>query len=394
MPNFIAKKLKPIKYPFAKDQVGLLWEVKGRNEKLICAQSLGETFFITLKQKSDGNFVVKGDKLSKPARISSLQKALCFYKDNLADDILSEAIQNKSKKEPQKLASVVEGDKILELLDFIKNYDKIFIEIGFGSGRHLLFQAKNNPHALFIGIEVYKPSIEQVSKLASVQNLQNIKLLNTDARLFLSLVGSNIIDRIYLHFPVPWDDSPHRRVVSSEFATECERVLKVGGVFELRSDSKMYVDFTCATFLELRNSKISIQKNVDLEVSSKYEDRWKSQDKDIFDLFYTAKSQSDELVALDDMVFLDIYDTKKVIQSFKNETIKCDDFFVHFEEIYHNENGIVVIRVAFGSFNKPEHSFIKFEDKKCEYFIKKPLLTRTNLQAHEKIKEILVKCKA
>lgn len=393
MPNFITKNINSIKYPYIKDDISLLWSVEGRNEKLIYCQNSNDKFFITIKQKDDKNFIVKGDKLSKPPRLSSLQKALCFFKDEFCVQIISEAIQVKNKKEPKTAQNIIKMPEISKLLELIKEYKKTFIEIGFGSGRHLLFQAKNNPKTLIIGIEVYKPSMEQVSKLADLNKLENIALINTDARLLLSLIPSNLIEKIFLHFPVPWDDSPHRRVVSNDFALECQRVLKNGGKFELRSDSKMYTDFTCATFLGLKNARIQIQKNVNLEISSKYEDRWKRQEKDIYDLFFTCEHESDELEQLDEMVFDDRYDIQKIIKNFKNTTLKYDDFFIHFEEIYNNKNDIAIIRLAFGSFNKPEHCFLKFQNKTCEYFIKKPIPTKTNLKAHDKIKEVIAKCK-
>ncbi|WP_169763724.1 tRNA (guanosine(46)-N7)-methyltransferase TrmB [Campylobacter mucosalis] len=388
MPNFIAKNIKEIKYPLQSGDIKFLWQVQGRNEKLVFTQNKDDSFFITLKSKNDGNFVIKGDKLSKPSRIANLQKALYVFKELLCENIVSEAISKSDKNVAKSDKNVAQIDKILSLMP---KFNKIFIEIGFGSGRHLLFQAQNNKDCLIIGIEVYKPSIEQVSKLATSKNLDNIRLINTDARLLLSLMPSNLIDKIFLHFPVPWDDSPHRRVVSLDFAKECQRVLKVGGTFELRSDSKMYTDFTSATFLELENAKISIQKNISLEISSKYEDRWKRQEKDIFDLFYTCEQKSSDLEELEPMCFNESYDMSKMALNFKNTTIKGDDFFVHFEELYQSEDKII-IRVAFGSFSKPEHTFIKFENNTCEYFIKMPILTKTNLKAHRKIKEHLSQC--
>lgn len=390
MPNFIAKSLSTREYPLENGDAKFLWEVRGRNENMIYAQCDGEEFFITKKLRADGAVVVKGDKLSKPARISALQKSLALYAGALDAQILTQAIQLKQKRDAVRAENVAQIEEISQIL--ATQHKKIFIEIGFGSGRHLLFQARENPDALVIGIEVYKPSIEQVSSLAIGQNLSNIALFNTDARLLLSLVPSNLIDKIFLHFPVPWDDAPHRRVVSDEFADECERVLKVGGVFELRSDSPMYAHFTCEKFMRFKNAKISIQKNVDNDVISKYEDRWRRQEKDIFDLFCVCDSHSEPLCELKEIKFDDQYDTLKVIENFSNTTIKTDEFFIHFEELY-SGGGRAVVRVAFGSFNKPEHCFIKFEDGMACYFIKKPLLTPINFKAHEAIKEFLARCK-
>lgn len=48
-----------------------------------------------------------------------------------------------------------------------------------------------------------------------------------------------------------------------------------------------------------------------------------------------------------------------------------------------------MLKIAFGAFNKPEQCFIKISDEKSEYFIKKPILIRENLAAHELLKEYL-----
>jgi len=48
--------------------------------------------------------------------------------------------------------------------------------VGFGSGRHLLHQAINNPDILFIGIEIHFPSIEQVLKQITIKNLHVVSV--------------------------------------------------------------------------------------------------------------------------------------------------------------------------------------------------------------------------
>lgn len=117
---------------------------------------------------------------------------------------------------------------------------KIFLEIGFGSGRHILHLAKQNPNDIFIGLEVHTPSIEQVLKNIAISNLQNLFILHFDARVLLEILPSNSLDCIFLHFPVPWNDSPSRRVFSEHFLALALRVLKKGGILELKTDDEIY----------------------------------------------------------------------------------------------------------------------------------------------------------
>ena len=237
MPNFIASSLKELSFPFGNDKIKFLWQANGRNERLIYTKNEDEGFFLVVKPGKNG-VVVKGEKLTKPAKVGLLQEALELFKEQSCNGIISQAFAVKKTNLTKKVSEILSLEEFVPAFCELKDkFKEIFIEIGFGSGRHLLYQAKNNPNALVIGIEVYKPSIEQVAKLARANALENVRLINTDARLLLSLVGSNLVDRVFLHFPVPWDKAEHRRVVSSAFALECERILKVGGKFELRTDS-------------------------------------------------------------------------------------------------------------------------------------------------------------
>ena len=156
---------------------------------------------------------------------------------------------------------------------------EVRVEVGFGSGRHILHQAAQNPDILFIGIEIHRPSIEQVLKQITIQNLDNLYVLDYDARLFMELIPSNIVEKVYVHFPVPWDKKPHRRVISTSFIQEARRVLKIDGQLELRTDSENYYAYSYETFISFNKTTLNINKNKDIAINSKYEDRWKKMEK-------------------------------------------------------------------------------------------------------------------
>lgn len=130
---------------------------------------------------------------------------------------------------------------------------KIFLEIGFGSGRHILHLAKQNPNDIFIGLEVHTPSIEQVLKNIAISNFQNLFILHFDARVLLEILPSNSLDCIFLHFPVPWNDSPSRRVFSEHFLVLALRVLKKGGILELKTDDEIYFKDALSISKNLQN---------------------------------------------------------------------------------------------------------------------------------------------
>ena len=387
MPNIVAKNLKNVELPVKFNEVEFIWEAKSNGEKLVYTKALGCEFCLVVKDRGN-SYVIKCDKLTRPAKLEAVQMALEAYKQLFASDVISQAT---AVKKPKNLESkyIINSDELLNRLEDCE-YKRIFVEIGFGSGRHLLYQAKENPEALIIGIEVYKPACLQVENLAGINGLKNIVLLNLDARLVMSLLKSNSIDRLFLHFPVPWGKSKMRRVVSPQFALECQRTLKDGGTFELRSDDRDYTDFTIGCFMDLKNANIQIFKNRFLEISSKYEDRWIRQNKDIYDVICAFYGSSDEL-DLDFKFEFSGLELEYIKSNFANKTIKYSDHFIHLERIYILDNGDALVRVAFGSFYRPEHRYLLISRQNTIYLFKKPLLTPENIKAHNNLEDML-KC--
>ncbi len=372
--------------PYSKDDVEFLWLAKNDNVSLIYTKVQEESFFLQIKKAQNG-FVIKGDKHTKPSKIGYLQKALKIFKEGFCEDIINEAFGLKNNALIEKTPFIV--DNFDELLSRLQG--KIYIEIGFGSGRHLLYQAKENPNVLILGVEIYNPALTQVAKLAKVQNVNNILLIQSDARLLLSVLKSKSVEKIFLHFPVPWDKKPHRRVIGKDFCKECARVLTQNGRFELRTDSFEYFNFTLEQFLTFPAPKFSLRKNENLEISSKYEDRWKKQEKNIYDLWVWNFNQECKNYELKEFNLSSVEfskeDLKKIEQNFKNITIKKDDFFLHFESIYKQDENLI-LKVAFGAFNKPEHCYLHL-DKTIDFAFKEPFKIQENIKAINELKEIL-----
>lgn len=372
--------------PYSKDDVEFLWLAKNDNVSLIYTKVQEESFFLQIKKAQNG-FVIKGDKHTKPSKIGYLQKALKIFKEGFCEDIINEAFGLKNNALIEKTPFIV--DNFDELLSRLQG--KIYIEIGFGSGRHLLYQAKENPNVLILGVEIYNPALTQVAKLAKAQNVNNILLIQSDARLLLSVLKSKSVEKIFLHFPVPWDKKPHRRVIGKDFCKECARVLVQNGRFELRTDSFEYFNFTLEQFLTFPAPKFSLRKNENLEISSKYEDRWKKQEKNIYDLWVWNFNQDCKNYELNEFNLSSVEfsreDLKKIEQNFKNITIKKDDFFLHFESIYKQDENLL-LKVAFGAFNKPEHCYLHL-DKTIDFAFKEPFKIQENIKAINELKEIL-----
>lgn len=386
MPNFITKELKKINLPLSKDGIRFYKKASCGDELIIFTANQNENFLLTVK-KRDENYLVKGYKGMNPSKTILLQEALELFSKEFCKEIVSSAF--RAKKSSLKSNSAIKTKE--EILEILQEKKKVALEIGFGSGRHLLYRAKDDKECFFVGVEIYKPAIKQVSRQIELQSISNLALIDIDARLFLELLCSNSLSAIYLHFPVPWDDAPHRRVVSGDFLNEALRVLKKGAKFELRSDSREYTIFTFQEALKLDGIAIECYKNHDLAISSKYEDRWKRKDKDIYDLKLTkefdSQADSDKLKIKFDFKI----DYNAFAKEFKKERLKFENFFVLFDKLYEIDGGGYLLKVAMGAFDKPQNRFIILDNDTLSYFPKEPIPTKESFLAHTAIQQRLKK---
>jgi tRNA (guanine-N7-)-methyltransferase len=388
MPHLHIQEFKEISFPQKHKEVSFNFiakNAKHNNETLICVSVDEDDFFLLVKEEENKS-LLKTDKLTRPASIYNVHKALLAYADLANLDVISSNVPHK-----QQNVHLEEATALKHISYFADNFpdaSEIRIEVGFGSGRHLIHQATQNPDILFIGIEIHRPSIEQVLKQVSIQDIKNLLVLDYDARLFMELVPSNIVGKIYVHFPVPWDKKPHRRVISTTFIQEARRVLKVDGRLELRTDSENYYAYSYETFINFHKTILHINKNRDIAVSSKYEDRWKKQEKNIYDVTMINEETSQELILEGSFEFCDVTLADAKLIELHGVTKKFDGGFIHFERVYKLDAG-VMLRVSLGSFDRPEHLYVVVDAKKASYFPSLPLKSKSNLLAHRHLNEVL-----
>lgn len=389
MPHLHIESFKPLSYPASCGDVEFLFQADYQDQdegSLIASRYKGREFFLVYK-KSETKALLKSDKITRPSPNFILKHALLAYAQCSGSKILDSNVDNAQENTHLKT-----HDALKSIAYFADNFPRdreVRIEIGFGSARHLLHQAAANPDILFIGLEIHKPSIEQALKQIVIQNLTNIMILDYDARLFLEFVPSNIVGKIYVHFPVPWDKKPHRRVISEAFLQESERALKVGGTLELRTDSENYYRFALETFSSPSKSRFDVRKNQEIAISSKYEDRWKRMEKNIYDVTFTCEVESPEPDAAGDFSFSPAPIDPSAIDRLSKETYKREWGFIHVERKYSiGENG-GMIRLAMGSFDRPESVYVIIENGSARYYPTLPVRSGANLKAHTLLEELL-----
>ncbi|HEX4292719.1 MAG TPA: tRNA (guanine(46)-N(7))-methyltransferase TrmB [Rhizomicrobium sp.] len=122
--------------------------------------------------------------------------------------------------------------------------DDVWLEIGFGAGEHLLWQAEHHPRVGLIGAEPYEGGVAKL--LSKLQGTENIRIHEGDAREIVDALPDGSIGRAFILFPDPWPKTRHhkRRFVQMNILDRLARVLKPGAELRFASDDAGYLAWT------------------------------------------------------------------------------------------------------------------------------------------------------
>ena len=127
---------------------------------------------------------------------------------------------------------------------FLPTLSAVWLEIGFGGGEHLAWQAERHREVGFIGCEPFLNGLASLLGAIEEKALGNVRLHPDDARLLLARLEPRSIDRCFILFPDPWPKSRHkkRRIVSTETLDWLGDAMTDGAELRLASDDADYVE--------------------------------------------------------------------------------------------------------------------------------------------------------
>ena len=145
---------------------------------------------------------------------------------------------------------------------------QVWLEIGFGGGEHLLWQAARNPLVTFIGCEPFEDGVVKVLTRIDEQKLGNIRLHMGDAREVLRWLPEASIDRAFILFPDPWPKKKHRkrRLVNAATLTLLARIMKPGAELRIGTDIGDYARTMLQAFREVPQFKWQAESPADWRI--------------------------------------------------------------------------------------------------------------------------------
>ncbi|GHV59506.1 tRNA (guanine-N(7)-)-methyltransferase [Campylobacterota bacterium] len=381
MPHLIAEHFCPIHTPCEKNGIKFVFigsEAEGKSG-VVGAEANGSRFLLRWYPHKKGA-IIKVDKTTRPPLLNTVKRSLTALCECANANVIAGHLPANNNDQ-------YDG-YINDPAAFIDTIDQpLWIEVGFGSGRNMIFNAANTPDVIHLGIELHRPSAEQLLNRARAEKLPNIRVMIGDARAILQMMPARCAARILVHFPIPWDDSPKRRVFNADFAGEALRALCRGGSLELRTDSKSYYENAVEMLGKFDDITVEKRENCASDITSKYEARWQKMGRDIYDVIVTNNAERiyDALACdfdFDQSVAPQVI-TDKIAELFEIN----DNFIIKTREVFYLSNGGFICQIVFGSL--PQIIYLLCVNDRVSYYPIKPYLSANNILAHQALSRIL-----
>lgn len=130
------------------------------------------------------------------------------------------------------------------LTGLISTAEQILLELGSGSGEHLIGRAKQLPLARCFGFELrYKRAVRTLEKAQGAE-LENVYVVQSDAKGLARFFSPASISRLYVNFPDPWDKKKQAkyRLLDQWLAEAAVVYLRPEGTISIKTDHEAQFD--------------------------------------------------------------------------------------------------------------------------------------------------------
>jgi tRNA (guanine-N7-)-methyltransferase len=160
---------------------------------------------------------------------------------------------------------VITPEDVSRVHEVVRRYQRTVVELGSGSGAHLVQRASSDTNGGFFGFELrFKRAFRTVQK-AEKASVDNAFVLRTDSKFLPAFFQSGSLSAIYMNFPDPWDRRKWKknRMMNKTFLEEASRLLSEDGHISYKTDHKGYFEDTVGLLRETPGFRIS-QSSSDL----------------------------------------------------------------------------------------------------------------------------------
>lgn len=169
----------------------------------------------------------------------------------------------------------------------MQNHRACFVELGSGSGMHLIKLAQLHPDVLCIGLEIRFKRAFKTAEKAEQLGLSNVLIVRTDARYLPELFNDEEVAGFFVNYPDPWDKRRwlKNRLLNQDLLATMHRLLTRDGFLRYKTDHHEYFD---STMTLIRESQWTVQKHttdllrsewIERNIPTEFEYLFRSQEK-------------------------------------------------------------------------------------------------------------------
>lgn len=165
---------------------------------------------------------------------------------------------------------------------FFNNANPIVLELGCGKGEYTVGLAGLYPEKNFIGIDIKGARMWTGARESSEKGLKNVAFIRTHIEFIDRFFAPGEISEIWLTFPDPQMKKVRKRLTSTRFMVDYQRLLGPNGRIHLKTDSSFMFQYT-VEMVKANNLPVVVQTDdlyhgdwVDkiLSIQTFYETQW------------------------------------------------------------------------------------------------------------------------
>ena len=173
-----------------------------------------------------------------------------------------------------------------EEIKLVKNKDFI-LEIGFGLGENILFQATTYPNDYFIGVDPFINGVANVVQKAKELNLNNISILDVPVQKVIDNFIDNFFSKVFVLFPDPWmkNKQKKRRLLNYLFLEKILKKMKIKSTLIFVTDDQNYFNYVVKEISLLKKKNDTFEYSLSNKhpvVDTKYSNKANKLKKDIY----------------------------------------------------------------------------------------------------------------
>ena len=147
--------------------------------------------------------------------------------------------------------------------DFFHNENPLVLEVGCGKGEYTVGLAQRHPDQNFLGLDIKGERIWRGSRRAEALGLKNVGFVRMMAHDLDQHFAEQELSEIWITFPDPRprERDIKRRLTSPRFLNLYQRLLAVGGLVHLKTDSAALHDYTLETLARRPGARVLAATN-------------------------------------------------------------------------------------------------------------------------------------